>query len=99
MDQGRLITLTAKIVAAHCASNKLDAEDLPAFIQKTYASLKGIDVAEDDAATGKTTVYLVDDDDDFEMSEDEIAQQSGRRSVQEAQARADVEAEEAALNG
>lgn len=42
-DRSELLALTAEIVAAHVANNKLDAGELPALIRQVYGTLAGLD--------------------------------------------------------
>jgi len=44
-NQGELLALTAEIVAAHVANNRVEPADLPDLIRKVHAALAGVSAA------------------------------------------------------
>lgn len=45
VEKGKLLSLTAEIVASHVGNNRVDSAELPQIIQQVYSSLSSVDGA------------------------------------------------------
>jgi len=57
-ERSQLLTLTAQIVAAHVASNRIETAALPALIRQVHATLAGLDAPA--ASNGVATAATAD---------------------------------------